>query len=357
MTRRSPSAPSPSTTTPPSTLLARLPRQDPVAWLRRGDGLVGWGVAARLRTPGPTRFTDADKWWSETIARATVRRRGGRARERARGLRFLRVRRRARRLGPGGAPGRRRPARRPCLADHGRPRRSDVAGPRGGRRARSTSRSPTAPSTASSGWRWSPRPWRGSRRASVEKVVLARDLIATADAPIDVRWPLARLTEGYPMCWTFHVDGLFGATPEMLVRRERGPGDLAGAGRDHPPHRRRRAGPRAGRDPGPVVEGPRGARVRRALGRRRAGPALLVDERARGAVRAAPAQRHAPRHRRRRRRARLGDGLVAEAGGVPAPVGGRRAAPRPAGAGADHRDRGHAARALRRSGRLDRRQR
>ncbi len=24
------------------------------------------------------------------------------------------------------------------------------------------------------------------------------------------------------MCWTFHVDGLFGATPEMLVRRERG---------------------------------------------------------------------------------------------------------------------------------------
>jgi len=26
----------------------------------------------------------------------------------------------------------------------------------------------------------------------------------------------------YPMCWTFHVEGLFGATPEMLVRRERG---------------------------------------------------------------------------------------------------------------------------------------
>ena len=24
------------------------------------------------------------------------------------------------------------------------------------------------------------------------------------------------------MCWTFHVEGLFGATPEMLVRRERG---------------------------------------------------------------------------------------------------------------------------------------
>ncbi len=52
--------------------------------------------------------------------------------------------------------------------------------------------------------------------------MLARDLIATADEPIDVRWPLRRLSETYPMCWTFHVDGLFGATPEMLVRRERG---------------------------------------------------------------------------------------------------------------------------------------
>ena len=31
-----------------------------------------------------------------------------------------------------------------------------------------------------------------------------------------------RLTDQYPMCWTFHVDGMFGATPEMLVRRERG---------------------------------------------------------------------------------------------------------------------------------------
>jgi len=57
---------------------------------------------------------------------------------------------------------------------------------------------------------------------ALEKVVLARDLVATAAAPIDVRWPLARLSETYPMCWTFHVDGMFGATPEMLVRRERG---------------------------------------------------------------------------------------------------------------------------------------
>jgi len=56
----------------------------------------------------------------------------------------------------------------------------------------------------------------------LEKVVLARDLLATASEPVDVRWPLAQLASSYPMCWTFHVDGLFGATPELLVRRERG---------------------------------------------------------------------------------------------------------------------------------------
>ena len=56
----------------------------------------------------------------------------------------------------------------------------------------------------------------------LEKVVLARDLVATADAALDVRWPLRKLADDYAMCWTFHVDGLFGATPEMLVRRERG---------------------------------------------------------------------------------------------------------------------------------------
>ena len=56
----------------------------------------------------------------------------------------------------------------------------------------------------------------------LDKVVLARDLVATLAEPLDVRAPLARLADGYPSCWTFHVDGFFGSTPEMLVRLERG---------------------------------------------------------------------------------------------------------------------------------------
>ncbi len=41
------------------------PDADPVTWLRRDEGLVGWGVAAQIRTRGLTRFSDADKWWTE----------------------------------------------------------------------------------------------------------------------------------------------------------------------------------------------------------------------------------------------------------------------------------------------------
>jgi menaquinone-specific isochorismate synthase len=56
----------------------------------------------------------------------------------------------------------------------------------------------------------------------VEKVVLARDLVAESAEPVDLRRPLARLAATYPGCWTFAVDGLLGATPEMLVRLDLG---------------------------------------------------------------------------------------------------------------------------------------
>src|SRR4029078_7048912 len=53
----------------------------------------------------------------------------------------------------------------------------------------------------------------------LDKVVLARDLVATAEAPLDVRALLQHLADLCPGCWTFAVDGLIGSTPELLVRR------------------------------------------------------------------------------------------------------------------------------------------
>lgn len=51
------------------------------------------------------------------------------------------------------------------------------------------------------------------------KVVLARDRTVWARRPFDPRLLLRRLAAHYPTCYAFAVDGLVGATPELLVRR------------------------------------------------------------------------------------------------------------------------------------------
>ncbi len=61
---------------------------------------------------------------------------------------------------------------------------------------------------------------RITHSAQLRKVVLARDLHATADHPIDVRVLLHRLAARYPGCYTFACDGLVGATPELLISRD-----------------------------------------------------------------------------------------------------------------------------------------
>lgn len=53
----------------------------------------------------------------------------------------------------------------------------------------------------------------------VEKVVVARDLLATGPQPIDLPCVLVRLAEANPGAMVFHVDGMFGASPELLIRR------------------------------------------------------------------------------------------------------------------------------------------
>ena len=55
-------------------------------------------------------------------------------------------------------------------------------------------------------------------RGDYEKVVLARDLVARIRADDDRRVVLERLAAAYPDTWTYAVDGLVGASPEMLVR-------------------------------------------------------------------------------------------------------------------------------------------
>jgi len=54
-------------------------------------------------------------------------------------------------------------------------------------------------------------------RGDVEKVVLARDLAVWSRTPFDPNVLSRRLQRHFPQCHTFLVDGLVGATPELLV--------------------------------------------------------------------------------------------------------------------------------------------
>lgn len=58
--------------------------------------------------------------------------------------------------------------------------------------------------------------------AKIDKVVLARDLRARTSSAIDARPILQELATNYPATWVFSVDGLIGATPELLLRLSRG---------------------------------------------------------------------------------------------------------------------------------------
>ena len=209
----------------PGALLAMLPADGPLAWLRHGEGLVGWGAAAQIEAAGASRFADAERWWTEVCSRAVVR---DDARLPGSGLvafgsfAFADEPGESVLVVPQVVVGRR----------NGTSWMTTIgAGALSGSSPVRASAPPSPPQGvtfadgALDGAAWTAAVAAAVARirtGELEKVVLARDLIAQADSPLDARWPLARLAEGYPSCWTFHVDGLFGATPELLVRRERG---------------------------------------------------------------------------------------------------------------------------------------
>ncbi len=213
------------TTTPlldPPALLDRLPAAGALSWVRRGEGLVGWGEAARLEVTGPRALAEAAAWWEAHSAGLDVDDRAGVpgsgpvvfasiAFDPAAGTSVFVV--------PEVVVGRRDGLAWVTTTGDADP--ADVLS--------------AAPATAPSALgrlRYAdgaldPASWCATVAAAVEridagelaKVVLARDLLVTADAPLDTRALLARLAARFPDCWTFAVDGLLGATPELLLRR------------------------------------------------------------------------------------------------------------------------------------------
>src|SRR6266487_5948143 len=63
----------------PGRLVSWLPEPAALAWIRHGEGLAGWGEAARITLPpGPDRFTVGEKWLREIFDRADIRDEAGR---------------------------------------------------------------------------------------------------------------------------------------------------------------------------------------------------------------------------------------------------------------------------------------
>ncbi|MDR0482662.1 MAG: chorismate-binding protein [Cellulomonadaceae bacterium] len=232
--------PSPVPDSPdPATLIGALPlNEPPVAWVRRGDGLIGWGEAARWEGSGPGRFAEASAWWREVTRAAAVDDAVGVCGSglvafgsfafddasaensvlivprvvlgrRADGAWMTTV------FGDGrGSSG----DDRGCVggpgAEHGAGGGDEsgedrcVVGDTADARARYCSMVDNAVGRISAG--------------ELEKVVLARAESASVEAGLTVKEILMRLATRFDTTWAFHVAGLVGATPEMLVRTERG---------------------------------------------------------------------------------------------------------------------------------------
>ena len=71
-------------------------------------------------------------------------------------------------------------------------------------------------------WEWMESVARALRlieAGRLQKVVLARDVEVWSKSPFGVRRLLRRLHRSFPECFTFLVDGLVGASPELLLRQ------------------------------------------------------------------------------------------------------------------------------------------
>lgn len=202
-------------------LLSLLPDSSSLAWVRGGDGLIGWGESDRITVKGSDRFERLRMWWRERCAHFTVHDE-------------------VKKFGTG-----------PILFLSGSFDAEEesvaiipqvVVGQRNGRtwitwigeESQPNLPSPTHPEAPLNlswvGGAISPSQWEinvGKALArihsgEISKVVLARDLVAQSDLAFDSRHIMQKLSEKYSSTWIFSIANLVGATPELLVRLNKG---------------------------------------------------------------------------------------------------------------------------------------
>jgi menaquinone-specific isochorismate synthase len=202
-------------------LLDLLPKGENFSWVRGGDGVVGWGVHASTTVKGPNRFNEARTWCHSQLEKFAITNNV-----------------------QGSATG-------PILFtsfSFSPDEESVLVIPKvivgmnsgiswitwvGSDSQPQLLDSPDKVSNPTLTWtnveqaseHWITRVAQAVARihsGDIEKVVLARDLTATASQQIDERSALRKLSATYPSTWIFNVAGLIGATPELLLRLKRG---------------------------------------------------------------------------------------------------------------------------------------
>jgi menaquinone-specific isochorismate synthase len=187
------------------------------AWIRSGDGLVGFGVYKKFEVVGADRFKKAREWWSAEVANFSIHNNVH---------------------GSGTGP----ILFTSFAFDENQPSvliiPQIVIGQKNGKSWITWIGEQSQPDISqlknaviSGEITWdtgsiSEDKWRNQVAAAIaaiksdqlEKVVLARDLSAHSTTEIDARQLIKRLEIEYPSTWLFLVDGLVGATPELLVR-------------------------------------------------------------------------------------------------------------------------------------------
>ncbi|UYY80807.1 isochorismate synthase [Arthrobacter sp. YA7-1] len=230
-----------------------LVRDDVLCWSRRENGLVGFGELARFTASGPDRFLEADIWWRHLVIEADVTDplelpgtgpvafgsfafsktsafesrlilpeivvgiRDGRSWLTQLTLDDVE-------LTGAGALAALAAWLSPAV---GHPTNSQLLSFRAPKTTTSASQLGDGKVTLESG-SLSETAWKQAvadgveeiRTGKLEKLVLARDVVATLPDGVNAANVLRQLAGRYRECWTYGVDGLVGATPEMLIQVE-----------------------------------------------------------------------------------------------------------------------------------------
>jgi menaquinone-specific isochorismate synthase len=191
-----------------------------VAWLRAGEGLVGWGSFATTTVRGPERFADARKWWLKQLESFAITNSVH---------------------GNGTGP--------VLFASFSFSSDEEsvliipqvIVGKKGDKSwitwigsSPQPDLNVSAPDLIHNSITWdsdehADDAWKSRVSTAVDriqsgkldKVVLARDFTGHSDQDIEPRTILKKLAAEYPSTWNFSVAGLVGATPELLLRLSR----------------------------------------------------------------------------------------------------------------------------------------